>query len=131
MAEDITVEIPSQFKTLVDGIEKMSVIELNDLVKVLEKRFGVSAAAVAAPAASGAPAAAEEERSTYNVHLKDFGAQKVAIIKVVKEILGLGLAEAKTLVESAPAVLKEGMKKEEAEAFKKRIDEAGGKAELK
>jgi large subunit ribosomal protein L7/L12 len=138
MAEDTTaapaaeekMEVPSKFKSLVESVEKMSVIELNDLVKVLENRFGVSAAAVAAaPAAGAAPAA--EEKSIYNVVLKEAGAQKVAVIKVVKEILGLGLAEAKTLVESAPAPLKDGMKKEEAEELKKRIEAAGGKVELK
>src|SRR4051812_45344846 len=115
-AAEEKAEVPAQFKALVEGIEKMSVVELNDLVKALEKRFGVSAVAAAAPAAA-APAA--EEKSMYNVHLKDAGAQKVAIIKVVKEVLALGLAEAKGLVDAAPALLKEGMKKEDAEEFKK------------
>jgi large subunit ribosomal protein L7/L12 len=127
--ENNTVEIPSQFKDLVEKIEKMSVIELNDLVKVLEKRFGVSAAAVAAaPVAAAAPV---EEKSTYNVELKDGGAQKIAVIKVVKEVLNLGLKEAKDLVDGAPAKLKDGMKKEEAEELKKKIEAAGGKVELK
>jgi large subunit ribosomal protein L7/L12 len=137
MSEDTTTtagaekaEVPAQFKSLVESIEKMSVLDLNDLVKALEKRFGVSAAAVAAPAAAGAAAPAEE-KSTYNVHLKDAGAQKIGIIKIVKEVLALGLKEAKDLVDAAPAVLKEGMKKEEAEALKKKIEEAGGKVELK
>ena len=128
---DQTVEIPSQFKDLVEKIEKMSVIELNELVKVLEKRFGVSAAAVAAPAAAGAAAAPAEEKAAFNVHLADGGAQKIAVIKVVKEALNLGLKEAKDLVDGAPSLLKEAMKKEEAEALKKRIEEAGGKVELK
>ncbi len=134
MAEENTtvevVETPAQFKTVVEAIEKMSVLELHELVKFLEKKFGVSAAAVAVagPAAAGAAA---EEKSSFNVELKDAGAQKIAIIKVVKEVLGLGLKEAKDLVDGAPAMLKEGMKKEEAEALKKQIEDAGGKVELK
>lgn len=123
-----SVETPAKFKSIVEAIEKMSVLDLNELVKFFEKKFGVSAAAtaVAAPAA-----AAAEERSTYNVHLKDAGAQKIGIIKVVKEVLALGLKEAKDLVDAAPSVLKEGMKKEDAENFKKQIEAAGGKVELK
>lgn len=110
----------------------MSVIDLNELVKLLEKKFGVSAAAVvaAAPtAAGGAPAG--EEKAAFNVELKDAGAQKIAVIKIVKEVLGLGLKEAKDLVDAAPKMLKEGMKKVEAEELKKRVEEAGGKVELK
>ncbi len=124
------IETPAQFKTVVDAIEKMSVIELNELVKFLEKKFGVSAAAVAVagPAAAGAAA---EEKTSFDVELKDAGAQKIGVIKVVKEVLGLGLKEAKDLVDAAPSKLKEGMKKEEAEALKKKIEEAGGKVELK
>jgi large subunit ribosomal protein L7/L12 len=126
-----TVETPAQFKSVVEAIEKMSVLELHELVKFLEKKFGVSAqaVAVAGPAAAGAGAA--EEKTSFNVHLADAGAQKIAIIKVVKEVLGLGLKEAKDLVDSAPALLKEGMKKEEADALKKQIEDAGGKVELK
>jgi large subunit ribosomal protein L7/L12 len=124
------VETPSQFKTLVESIEKMTVIELHELVKFLEKKFGVSAAAVAVagPAAAG-PAA--EEKTSFNVHLTDAGANKIAIIKVVKEVLGLGLKEAKDLVDAAPSVLKEGMKKEDADNLKKQVETAGGKVELK
>ncbi|MFM2383616.1 MAG: hypothetical protein RIQ72_188 [Candidatus Parcubacteria bacterium] len=124
------VETPAQFKAVVDAIEKMSVLELHELVKFLEKKFGVSAAAVAVagPAAAG-PAA--EEKSTFTVNLADAGAQKIAVIKVVKEVLGLGLKEAKDLVDAAPAVLKEGVKKEDAEALKKQLEEAGAKVELK
>ncbi len=124
------VETPAQFKTVVEAIEKMSVIELHELVKFLEKKFGVSAAAVAVagPAAAGAAA---EEKSSFNVHLTDAGANKIAIIKVVKEALALGLKEAKDLVDAAPTVLKEGLKKEEADALKKQIEDAGGKVELK
>lgn len=133
MAEETTqaVEVPAQFKSLVESIEKMSVIELNELVKVLEKRFGVSAAAVAAAPAAGAGAAAEEEKSAFAVELTDGGAQKIAVIKVVKEALGLGLKEAKDLVDAAPKVLKEGVKKEDAEKIKKDIEAAGGKVTLK
>ena len=124
------IETPAQFKTVVEAIEKMSVLELHELVKFLEKKFGVSAAAVAVagPAAAGAVA---EEKTSFNVELKDAGAQKIGIIKIVKEVLGLGLKEAKDLVDAAPAMLKEGMKKEEADALKKQIEDAGGKVELK
>ncbi len=124
------VETPAQFKTVVEAIEKMSVLELHELVKFLEKKFGVSAAAVAvaAPAAAGAAA---EEKSSFNVHLADAGANKISIIKIVKEVLGLGLKEAKDLVDAAPALIKEGVKKEDAEALKKQIEDAGGKVELK
>lgn len=124
------VETPAQFKTVVDAIEKMSVIELHELVKFLEKKFGVSAAAVAV-AGPAAAAGAAEEKSSFNVNLADAGAQKIAVIKVVKEALGLGLKEAKDLVDAAPSMLKEGMKKEEAEALKKQLEEAGAKVELK
>lgn len=130
-AGDAKVEVPAHFKALVEGIEKMSVMELNELVKVLEKRFGVSAAAVAAAPAAGAGAPAGEEKSIFNVHLADAGAQKIAVIKVVKEALSLGLKEAKDLVDAAPALLKEGMKKEEANDLKTKIEAAGGKVELK
>ncbi len=135
MAEETTtnapVEVPAQFKSLVESIEKLSVLELNELVKVLEKRFGVSAVAVASAAPAAAAAGAAEEKSAYTVHLKDAGAQKIAVIKVVKEALALGLKEAKDLVDAAPSVLKEGMKKEDAETLKKNVEAAGGKIELK
>ena len=130
MSEETKVEVPAQFKALVEGIEKMSVMDLNELVKVLEKRFGVSAAAVAAGPAAG-PVAAAEEKSTFNIELKDAGAQKIAVIKVVKEALALGLKEAKDLVDAAPKMLKENVKKEDAEKIKKDIEAAGGKVELK
>ncbi len=121
-----------KFKDLIEKIEKLSVLELNELVKALEEKFGVSAAAMmsAAPAA-GAGAAAGEEKDSFNVELKEAGAQKIAVIKVVKEALGLGLKEAKDLVDAAPSMLKEGVKKEDAEKIKKQIEEAGGKVELK
>lgn len=125
------VETPSKFKDVVEKIEKMSVLELNELVKFFEQKFGVSAAAVAVAGPAAGGAAAEEEKLTANVKLTDAGANKIAIIKVVKEVLGLGLKEAKDLVDAAPSMLKEGMKKEEADVFKKKIEEAGGKVELK
>ena len=114
---------------LIEAVEKMTVLELNTLVKAIEEKWGVSAAAVAV--AAGPAAAAAEEKSEFDVELTSFGEQKIAVIKVVKEALGLGLKEAKDLVESAPAKLKEGMKKEDAEALKKKIEEAGGKVTLK
>lgn len=128
-AEGKKVEVPAKFKAIVDAIENMSVLDLHELVKLLEDKFGVSAAAVAvaAPVAAGAG----EEKTSFNVELTDAGAQKIAVIKVVKEVLGLGLKEAKDLVDAAPSVLKEGMKKEEAEEFKKKIEAAGGKVTLK
>ena len=113
---------------IIDAVEKMTILELNTLVKAIEEKWGVSAAAVAV---AGPAAAAAEEKSEFDVELTAFGEQKIAVIKVVKEALALGLAESKTLVESAPAMLKTGMKKEDAEALKKKIEEAGGKVTLK
>ena len=123
------VEVPAEFKKLVEEIETMTVLELHELVKVLEVKFGVSAQAAAAPAAAGAEVA--EAQDSFTIELTDAGAQKIAVIKVVKDVLGLGLKEAKDLVESAPAPLKEGVKKEEAEEIKKKIEGAGGKVTLK
>lgn len=123
------VETPSKFKDLVEKIENMSVLELNELVKFLEKKFGVSAVAMAAPAAAGGEAA--EEQSDFTVNLVDAGAQKIAVIKVIKEALGLGLKEAKDLVDAAPSDVKSGLKKPEAEELKKKLEEAGAKVELK
>lgn len=127
---DESVEVPEQFKKLVEQVENMSVLELHELVKVLEKRFGVSAAAVAVagPAAGGD---AGEEKSTFTVELSDAGAQKIAVIKVVKEALGLGLKEAKDMVDAAPSVVKEGASKDDAEALKAKLEEAGAKVTLK
>jgi large subunit ribosomal protein L7/L12 len=123
--------IPAKFEKIVGEIEKMSVMDLHELVKTLEEVFGVSAAAVAAAPAAGAGAPAAEEKTAFNVELTDGGAQKIAVIKVVKEALGLGLAEAKGMVDGAPKMLKEGMKKEDAEKLKKDIEAAGGKVTLK
>lgn len=126
------VEIPKEFKTLIEQIEKMSVLELHKLVKVMEKKFDVSAQAVAVAApASGDGDDEAEEQDAFTVELTDVGDQKIAVIKALKAMLGLGLKEAKDLVDDAPSVLKEGVKKEEAEEMKAKIEEAGGKAELK
>lgn len=123
----------SKFDSFMKDLESASVLELNDLVKAIEEKFGVSAAAVAAagPAAGGAGAEAAEEKDAFTVVLASAGEQKIAVMKVVKEVLGLGLKDAKDLVDAAPSTLKEGMKKAEAEALKKGIEEAGGKVELK
>lgn len=122
------VVVPAKFKALVEGIETMSVMDLHELVKLLEKKFGVSAAAVAAAAPAGA---AVEEKDSFTVELTASGDQKIAVIKAVKEVLALGLKEAKDLVDGVPSMVKAGMKKDEAEALKKRIEEAGGKVNLK
>jgi large subunit ribosomal protein L7/L12 len=133
MAEEKTVVVPEKFKALVETIEKMSVLDLSELVKVLEDIFGVSAAApammMAAPAAGAAPAA--EEKSEFTVELTDAGANKINVIKAVKELTGLGLADAKAIVDGAPKVIKEGVKKDDANNMKKKIEEAGGKVTLK
>src|SRR5262245_9686339 len=113
--EETKIETPEKFKTIVDTIEKMSALDLHELVKFLETKFGVSAQAVAVAASGAAAGAPAEEKSIFALHLADGGAQKIAVIKVVKEALGLGLKEAKDLVDGAPALLKEGLKKEEAE----------------
>ncbi|MFM2112430.1 MAG: hypothetical protein RLZZ271_1090 [Pseudomonadota bacterium] len=116
------------------ALDTMSVMELNDLVKAIEEKFGVSAAAMAAPAGAGgggAAAAAVEEKTEFNVVLLEAGANKVGVIKAVREITGLGLKEAKDLVDGAPKNVKEGIAKADAEAAKKKLEEAGAKAELK
>jgi len=119
-----------KFKDLIEKIDGMTVLELHELVKVLEEKFGVSAAAVAAAPAAAAGAAADEKDS-YNVELTASGESKIPVMKVVKEALGLGLKEAKDLVDGAPAMLKEGMKKAEAEELKKKLEEAGATVTLK
>jgi large subunit ribosomal protein L7/L12 len=120
---------------ILEAVGSMSVMELNDLVKAFEEKFGVSAAAmaVAGPAGAGAAggAAAAEEQTEFTVILADFGANKVGVIKAVREITGLGLKEAKDLVDGAPKPLKEGVSKADAEAAKKKLEEAGAKAEIK
>src|SRR5450830_898439 len=113
------------------ALDSMSVMELNDLVKAIEEKFGVSAAAMSAPAAGGGAAAAAEEKTEFNVVLQEAGANKVSVIKAVREITGLGLKEAKDLVDGAPKNVKEGIAKADAEAAVKKLVEAGAKAELK
>lgn len=134
MAEETTVEVPAKFKDLVESIEKLSVLELSELVKVLEGKFGVSAAAPmmmgAMPAAGGAAAAAEE-KTEFTVELTDAGANKINVIKVVREVTGLGLKEAKDMVDGAPKAVKENIAKAEAEELKKKLEEAGAKVTLK
>ncbi|MBK6649532.1 MAG: 50S ribosomal protein L7/L12 [Betaproteobacteria bacterium] len=118
--------------TFLTALDSMTVMELNELVKAIEEKFGVRAAAMAAPAgAGGAPAAAAEEKTEFNVVLVEAGAQKVSVIKAVREITGLGLKEAKDMVDGAPKNVKEGLSKADAEAAKKKLEEAGAKVELK
>ena len=133
MSDMKTVEVPAKFKDLVGSIETMTVLDLAELVKVLEEKFGVSAAApmmmAAAPgAAAGAPA---EEKTAFDVELTDGGANKIGVIKVIRELTQLGLKEAKDLVDGAPKMVKEGVAKADADAWKKKLEEAGAKATLK
>ena len=128
---EMAVEVPAKFRTIISDIEKMSVLELNELVKVFEKKFGVSAQATVVAASAGGSGEPKEEKDSFNVELTEAGAQKIAVIKVVKEKLGLGLKEAKDMVDGAPKMLKEGAKKAEAEELKKAVEDAGGKVTLK
>jgi large subunit ribosomal protein L7/L12 len=129
-----SAETPKEFAKIVEQLDKMSALEISKLVKHLEEYWGVSAAApavaIAAPAGGGEDATAAEEKSEFDVILKDAGAQKVAVIKAVKDITGLGLGEAKAIVDSAPKAVKEKASKEEAEAAKKALEEAGATVEL-
>ncbi len=134
MSEMKNVEVPAKFKDLVESIEKMSVLDLAELVKLLEDKFGVSAAAPAmmmAAAPGAAAAAPAEEKSSFDVELTDAGSNKIGVIKVLRELTQLGLKDAKDLVDAAPKMVKEGVAKADAEAMKKKIEEAGGKATLK
>ncbi len=136
MADEMEkVEVPAKFKGLVEEIEKMSVLDLAELVKILEKKFGVSAAAPMALAApAGGPAAPVEEKTSFNVELKEVGAQKIEVIKVVRDVTAKGLKESKDLVDavaSGAQMVKEGVKKEEAETIKKKFEAAGAKVEVK
>ena len=126
-------EVPAKFEKMVGEIEKMSIVELAELVKVLENKFGVSAAAPVAMMAAGA-AAPEEVKTSFNIELKEVGAQKIEVIKVVRDITAKGLKESKDLVDAAatgPQMVKEGVKKEEAEEIKKKFEAAGAKVEIK
>jgi len=136
MADEATkVEVPKEFEKLVAELDKMSALEISKFVKFLEEYWGVSAAApavavAAAPAADGGAAAGGDEKTEFTVTLKDAGAQKVAVIKAVKDITGLGLGEAKGLVDNAPSAIKEKVSKEDAEAAKKALEEAGATVEV-
>ena len=130
MSDEVKVEVPTKFADLVTTVEKLSVVEIAELVKLLEAKWGVSAAAPVAAAAVGA-AATVEEKSSFNVELAEVGPNKISMIKVVREITGLGLKEAKDIVDAAPKVVKEGVAKAEAEDMKKKLEDAGGKANLK
>ncbi len=121
---------------ILEAIEKMSVLELSELIKAIEDKFGVSAAApvavaAAGPAAAGPAAAAEEEKTEFDVVLKDVGAEKIKVIKVVRELTGLGLKEAKDVVDGAPSTIKEGVQKEEAAAMVEKLKEVGATCEIK
>jgi large subunit ribosomal protein L7/L12 len=118
----------ANYDEIITKIESLTVVELADLVKKLEEKFGISAAAMAAPAAGGGAAA--EEKTSFNVILKSGGASKLNVIKVVREVTALGLKEAKDLVDAAPKPIKEGVKKEEADEIKKKVEEAGGQVEI-
>lgn len=141
MAEEATkedtkkVEVPKKFQDIVKSIEEMSVLDLSELVKVLEDKFGVSATApmmaAAMPAGGGAGAAPVEEKTSFSVELTETGGQKIAVIKAVREVSGLGLKDAKDLVDKAPAVVKENVPKADAEEMKKKIEAAGAKVTLK
>lgn len=136
MAEEATkVEVPKEFEKLVAELDKMSALEISKFVKFLEEYWGVSAAApavavAAAPAAEGGAAAGGDEKTEFTVTLKDAGAQKVAVIKAVKDVTGLGLGEAKALVDNAPSAIKEKVSKDDAEAAKKALEEAGATVEV-
>ncbi len=133
--KETQVEVPEKFQKLVSKIEGMSVLELSELVKVLEEKFGVSAAApvaqMAAGPAGGAPEGAAEEKSEFDIEVASAGDSKINVIKVVREVTGLGLKDAKDMVDGAPKVIKEGVKKEEAEEIKKKLEEAGATVNLK
>lgn len=132
--EKKSTAVPKKFKDLVRQIGEMSVLELSELVKVLEETFGVSAAApavVAAPAVAASESTPAEEKSSFTVALADAGVQKIAVIKAVRAVTELGLKDAKDLVDKAPAVIKENVPKAQAEEMKQKIEEAGGKVELK
>lgn len=132
MEDKKVVEVPAKFEKLVAEIEQMSVLDLAELVKVLEEKFGVSASAPAMMMAGPAAAAeAVEEKDSFDVEITEAGANKIAVIKAVREITEMGLKEAKDLVDAAPKVLREGVKKEDAEALKKKLEEAGAKVTLK
>lgn len=131
------VEVPAKFKDLVESIEKMSVLDLAELVKLLEEKFGVSAAAPVMAVAGGGglaggdDAGAAEEKSSFDVELTNAGSNKIAVIKVIRELTQVGLKDAKDMVDAAPKVVTEGVSQDDAEAWKKKLEEAGGQVNLK
>jgi large subunit ribosomal protein L7/L12 len=136
MSEDKEIKLSKAAQGILDEVKKLSVLELADLVKAMEEEFGVSAAApvavaAAAPAAGGGAAGGDEEKTSFNVELTAGGGQKIAVIKVVREITGLGLKEAKDIVDGAPKMVKENVKKGEADEIKKKLEEAGATVTLK
>lgn len=134
IVEEKEAVVPEKFKSLIEAIEKMSVLDLAELVKILEKKFGVSASAptmMMAAGVGGAEVAPVEEKTSFDVELTEVGSNKIAVIKAVREFTEIGLKDAKDLVDSAPKIVKEGVKKEEAEAIKKKLEDAGAKATLK
>lgn len=133
MSDTATVELVAKEKAVIDALEKLNVIELNNVVKYMETTYGISAAPVAMAAAGGGDGAAGggAEKSSFNVELTEAGGQKIGVIKVVKDITGLGLGEAKALVDGAPKVIKENVAKADAEEMKKKLEEAGAKVTLK
>jgi large subunit ribosomal protein L7/L12 len=137
MSDSAAIALTKEEQAVIDALEKLNVIQLNNVVKFMEQTYGISAAApvavAAAPAAGGAAGGADagEEKSAYNVELTDSGAQKIAVIKVVRELTQLGLGEAKAIVDGAPKMLKEGVAKADAETWKKKLEEAGAKVTLK
>jgi large subunit ribosomal protein L7/L12 len=132
MSDEVKVEVPEKFKSVVEQVEKLTAIELSELVKILEAKFGVSAAApMMAAAGAGAGAAAAEEKTEFTVELTEAGPNKINVIKVVREVTGLGLKEAKDIVDAAPKAVKENIAKADAEALKKKLEEAGAKVTMK
>lgn len=132
MSDEVKVEVPEKFKSVVESVEKLTAIELSELVKILEAKFGVSAAAPTMVAAgAGAGVAAAEEKTEFTVELLEAGPNKINVIKVVREVTGLGLKEAKDIVDAAPKVVKENIAKADAEALKKKLEEAGAKVAMK
>jgi large subunit ribosomal protein L7/L12 len=133
--EEKTVEVPAKFKSIVEEIEKMSVLDLSELVKILEDKFGVSAsfpmAMAAVPGAADASGGAEEEKSEFDIELSATGENKINVIKVIREVTDKGLKEAKDMTEGTPVIVKKGVKKEEAQEIKKKLEEAGASVTLK
>jgi large subunit ribosomal protein L7/L12 len=135
MADTATAELSAKEKAVISALEKLNVIELNNVVKFMEQTYGISAAApvavAAAPGAGGGAGAEAEERASYNVELTDGGAQKIAVIKVVRELTQMALGDAKAMVDGAPKILKEAVPKKDAEEWKKKLEAAGAKVTLK